>query len=143
MQKVEADPLIVADAPAHLVDIRAVGFTQIGHLVDEADLGGQQAVSHILGHLRTFRRHHQERPVGPQEWRIKRVQPVRDLGPPDADNNPVRLVEIFDRRPFLQELRVAGHIDGKLRHLGHPPGELGIGADGNRAFDHDDFGRAQ
>ena len=42
-------------------------LAEVGHLVDEADLGRQQGVGDVLGHLGTFGRHDQERLFGAQE----------------------------------------------------------------------------
>ena len=142
-EEMEADPLVVADAAPHVVDVGPVGLAQVGHLVDEADLGGQQAVGDVLGHLGALGRHDQERPVGAEERGIQLVQPIGDLVAAHADHDAVGLVEVVDRRAFLEELGVAGDVERDLGDLGHPPGQLGVGADRDRALDHDDLGRVQ
>ena len=120
-QEAEADPLVVADPAPDLVDVGAVGLAEVGHLVDEADLGGQQAVGDVLGHLGALGRHDQERPVGAEERGVELAEPLADLGPADADDDAVGLVEVVDRRPFLEELGVAGDVERDVGHLGHPP----------------------
>ena len=54
-------------------------LAQVGHLVDEADLGRQQRVGDVLGHLRAFGRHDQERLLGAQERLVQLVQHVGRL----------------------------------------------------------------
>ena len=66
-QELKADAGIVADAAANVVDVGPEPLAQVGHLVDEADLGRQHRVGDVLGHLRAFGRHDQERLLGPQE----------------------------------------------------------------------------
>ncbi len=67
------------DPAAHLVDVGVERLAEVGHLVDEADLGGEQAVGHILGHLARFGRHDQERPVGAEERLVEGVQLLAHL----------------------------------------------------------------
>ncbi len=138
-EEMEADPLVVADAAADVVDVGAVGLAQVGHLVDEADLGRQQAVGDVLGHLGALGRHDQERPVGAEERGIERVQPLGDLLASHADDDAIGLVEVVDRGAFLEELGVARDVEGHLGDLGHLPGQLGVRADRDRALDHDDL----
>ena len=76
-EELEADALVVADAAADVVDVGAELLAQVGHLVDEADLGRQHGVGDVLGHLGTFGRHDQERPFGAQERAVQLVQHLR------------------------------------------------------------------
>ena len=72
--------------------------------------------------------------------RVELAEPLADLGPADADDDAVGLVEVVDRRPFLEELGVAGDVERDVGHLGHPPGQLGVGADRDGALDDDRLG---
>ena len=52
-------------------------LAQVGHLVDEADLGRQHGVGDVLGHLGALGRHDQERPLGAQERGVQLAQHAR------------------------------------------------------------------
>ena len=90
-----------------------------------------------------FRPHHQERLLGPQEGLVEVAELLGDLGPRDADDDAVGLGEVVDRRPFLEELGVAGDVERGLGDLGHPPGQLGVGADRHGALDDDRLGAGE
>ena len=62
----------------------------------------------------------------------------RHLGPAHADDDPVGLHEVVDGGPFLEKLRIAGHVDGPARPLPEPLGQGAIGADRHGALDDDD-----
>ncbi len=70
----------------------------------------KQGVGHVLGHLRAFGRHHQKRLLGAQERRSTARAAPRHFVPPHAHDHAVGLHEVVDRRPFLEELGVAGHV---------------------------------
>ena len=63
-----------------------------------------------------------------------------DLRPAHADDDAVGLHEVVDRRPFLEELGVAGHVD-RVRHRSPPcrSATRAVGADRHRALDDDDL----
>ena len=52
-KELRSDPLVEADSPGDLVDIRTYPLAQPGHLVDEADLGGEEGVGRVLDGLGT------------------------------------------------------------------------------------------
>ena len=140
-EEVEADPLVVADPAPDVVDVGAVGLAEVGHLVDEADLGGQQAVGHVLGHLGALGRHDQERPVGAEERGVQLVQPLGDLLAADADHDAVGLVEVVDRGAFLEELGVAGDVERDRRSTSAiRRASSALVPTGHGALDHDDLG---
>ena len=52
----------------------------------------------------------EERLFGAQERLVKLAQHVAHFLPADADHHAIGLVEVFDRRAFLEEFRIAGDI---------------------------------
>ena len=107
--------MIVADSAADFVDVGPDAVAQVGHLVNEADLGGQHAVGDVLGHFGTFEAHDQKRILCPQIRFIKFAKNLRDFGPCDADDDAIGLREIVDGRPFLEEFGVRGDVDFAAR----------------------------
>ena len=61
----KADAAVVPNSAADVIDVRFKMFANVGHLVDKADLRGQQCVGDVFGQLGAFRRHFQERFVRP------------------------------------------------------------------------------
>jgi hypothetical protein len=51
VEELRADALVGAHALADAVDVGAVGLAEVGHLVDEGDLGGEEVVGGVLDHL--------------------------------------------------------------------------------------------
>src|SRR5687767_7943290 len=51
-EEARAYALVEADAVGHLRDVRPDQLAEVGDLVDEADLGGQEGVGGVLDHLR-------------------------------------------------------------------------------------------
>jgi hypothetical protein len=45
----KADPPVVANSAADVVDVAAKLLAQVGHFVDEADLGREQRIGDVLG----------------------------------------------------------------------------------------------
>src|SRR5262245_59537433 len=88
-EELKANAGVVANAAANIVDVGAQPFTQVGHLIDEADLGGQHCIGDVLGHFRAFRRHDEEGPLGTQEGSVQLVQDLGDFLSADADNDAV------------------------------------------------------
>lgn len=66
----------MADPFADFIDIRADLLTDVGHLIDEADLGRKHAVCRILDHLRTLDTDSDERLFGAKEWLVNFLQDV-------------------------------------------------------------------
>ena len=89
----------------------AMPFAQIGHLVDEADLGGQQRVGHVLGHFGAFGRHDQKRLLDSQETGRTTPQRFHGRGVAHADHDAVGPHEVVDRGPFFEKLGVAHHVE--------------------------------
>ena len=101
-------------------------------------LVGQHGVGDVLGHLGAFRRHHQQRLVGPQVRFVEVRQHVGHLRPPHADDHAVGLHEVVDGHPFLEKLGIARHVDVAAGQLLQPGRQSGVGAHRHRALaDHD------
>ena len=122
---------------------RAHPLAQVGHFVDEADLRREQRVGHVLGELRAFGRHHEERLLGAQERLVELMQHFADFLAPHADHDAIGLDEVFDRRAFLQELGIAGHVAIAAGAFFQPGEDLAARADGHGALGDDDRVRPQ
>ena len=85
----------------HLGDVRAGHLADVGDLVDERDLGGQEGVGGELDHLGAG-------DVGAHERRVERRVELdhRVAGPVAvvADDDAVGAQEVVDRRALLEEL---------------------------------------
>ena len=79
-----------------------------------------------------------QRLVGPQVGLIEVPQDLEDRFPAGADDDAVGFHEIVDGRPFLEELRVAGHVAVAAGQLAQPRGDRRVGPHRRRALDHDD-----
>jgi hypothetical protein len=91
----------------------------------------------VLGQLRAGRVHDQERAVGLLDDRL--VDLLHQLGRPlalHAHHDAVRAVGVLDRRAFLEELRIGGHVEGNVgaQVLGHRALELLVGVDRHGAL---------
>ena len=104
-----ADPVIQTDAPGDRRDIDAERFAQIGHHVDERDLGGEESVRRLLDEFRRCHAREHDRAVeaGLVEVEEERSRAV-SVG---ADDDSVWLKEIADRRALAEELRIAGDVE--------------------------------
>ena len=139
MQELVADAPVGADGGRHLLHIGAGRLAQIGNLVDEADLHGEEGVGGIFGELGGFPAHEHHRRVAQSE---RLVQPLHEVLRPlvvAADQHAVRMHEVVDGRAFAQEFRI-----GADREIGvgtkrlETPFDLPAGADRHRRFGADD-----
>ena len=105
----ETDPVVMTDPAADVVDVGIDPLAEIRHLVDEADLRRQQRVGDIFRHLRALRRHHQERMLRAEIGGVEIPQQFAVGGIADPDDNPVGPLEVVDRGPLLEKLRIARH----------------------------------
>jgi len=115
MKKFRTDAAVEADAARDVLHIRARLFAEIGHLVDEGDLGREKGVG---GVFREFSR----APVGEEDRRLGEVERAVELAHYftgalvlAADDHAVRPFEVVDGRALAQEFGVGGH------------GEFGLG----------------
>src|SRR5213076_551291 len=88
-------------------------LAQVGHHVDERDLGREKAVGRLLDQFggRDARGDDRAVEVGLVEVEQQRSRAV-GIG---ADDDPVRLQEVADRRALAEEFRIAGDIELMLR----------------------------
>ncbi len=118
VEELAADPVVQRERCAQLGDVRAGRLADLGHRVDEGDLGGQEGVGGGLHQLGGRVVGDQERHPGGDRLGVHLAQQF--LGPPaaGADHDPVRAQGVLDGEALAQELRV--------------PGELGTLADGGQ-----------
>ena len=67
MQELGADPRVESHSAGHGLDIGTEPLAEMCHLVDEGDLGGQEAVGGVLDQLGALH-------VGDHEWNIRHPQ---------------------------------------------------------------------
>src|SRR4051794_13869155 len=137
-QEGEADPAVVTNAAADIVDVAAHPLAKVCHLIDEADLCGEQGVGDVFRQLGAFGRHDEERLLCAHEWLVELVQNIADFFTAHADDHAIGFHEVFDRGAFFQKLRVAGHVAVAAGVLFEAIANLRAGADGNRALGDDD-----
>ena len=139
MQELVADAPVGADRRRHLLHIGADRLAQIGDLVDEADLHGEEGVGGIFGELGRFPAHEHHRRVAQGERLVQALHEVLRPVVVAADQHAVGMREIVDGRALAQELRI-----GADREIGvgpeplEPPLDLAAGADRHRRFGADD-----
>ena len=96
----------MANSLADFIDVGIHLFADIGHFIDETDLGGQHAVGCILHHFRAFYSHRDERLLRAKEWLVQLVDDVGRFFFVHADDDTVGLGEVVNRGSFLQKLGV-------------------------------------
>ena len=124
----------MTDAATHFVDIGLHAFAEIGHLVDETDLGREQRVGDVFGHLRTLGRHDQKRVLGAEIGQIEMLQHIGHSGRTHSHHHPIGLLKILDGSPLLEEFGVAGHATVPPGALEQAAFDAGAGADRHRAL---------
>ena len=129
LQELRADPVVEAHALGDLDHVGAGLLADVGDLVDERDLRGQERVGGELDHLGAL-------DVRAHERRVERRVEVDDrvAGPVAvvADDDAVRVQEVLDRRALLEELG-AGDVGEALALLGEQPLDRRAGADRARS----------
>jgi hypothetical protein len=88
-------------------------LAQVGDLVDEGDLGGEEGVGGVLGQLGAAPRGEQDRCAVEEQRTVDFGQHLARPFVVGADNDAVGPLEILDRRAFAQEFGVGG--DGEPR----------------------------
>jgi len=117
--------------------VGAGAFAQIGDLVDEGDLGGEERIGRVFDQLRgaaadiKHRRGVQiQRSVDFGHHRARRFIVA-------ADDDAVRVLEVVDGRAFAQEFRVGHDVHVGFRpHIAQDALNLVAGADRHRRFGH-------
>ena len=114
IEKVVADTGIRTDALAHQFNIRAQSLGEVGQFVHERDARRQHGIRRILGQLGRAQIHHDHPLMVALEWRIELTHEFHRLRILGTDDDAIRLHEIFDRRPFLEELGVGNDAVGNV-----------------------------
>src|SRR5690606_25992736 len=94
---------------------------EVGHLVHEGDAGGKHGVGGVLGHLRVPGPHEDEAVAGAQVGGIELRHAFPGALAVGANDDAIGPHEVLDRRPLLEEFRVAYHIEGDVDAA---PGQL-------------------
>ena len=109
VQEQRSDATIEAHASGHYPDVGIERFAESGDLVDKGDLGRQEAVRGVFDELGALN-------IGDHEGNVFRLQRSIDLQHDvnrprvaAADDYPIGVQEVIDRRAFAQELGVRDH----------------------------------
>ena len=122
-----------------ILDIGADRLAQIGHLVDEGDLGREKRVGRVFDQLGGLERGEDHRGFQEVERPIQRSQNRPRVLALGADDHPVGPHEICDRRSLAQEFRVRGDIEAALRQrVLEDALDLAPSADGHCRLGHHD-----
>ena len=142
VEELAPDPVVVADRVGELGDVGAGGLADLGHGVDEGDLGGQERVGRGLDQLGGGVVGDQARGAGGQRAGVHGVE-QGDVGlgggPGDAVHEPVGGHGVLDGEALAQELGVPGQAHpgagggAGLHRLAQPGG--GADRDGGLAHD--------
>ena len=115
MQEFRADAIVEPDAARDLLHVGADLFGQIGDLVDEGDLGGEEGVGGVFDQLGGA-------PVGEQDRRAVEIKRAIELAHHlararivAADHDAVGQLEIPDGGAFAQEFRIRHHREVRVR----------------------------
>ena len=132
-----ADPLVVPDRVGQLRHVGAGGLAQLGHRVDEGDLGGQERVGGHLDQLGGGQVGLDLRGAGGQRRGVHLVEdargPLAALARAEAVDQPVGVQRVLDGVALAQELRVPDQLGAGLALL-DPLGDRLGGADRDRGL---------
>ena len=134
-QEARADPPVEADALGDAHDIGAGRLADVRDLVDERDPRHQRGVGRQLDHLRRRDVAADDRSL---DARVQRRDGVAVLVAERADDDPVGMEEVLDRRSLGRELGVRGVADLAQPPLVEAVAHLEARADRDRALHHDD-----
>ncbi len=110
-QEAPADPRVISEGLGERDHVGARLLADLGHGVDERDLGRQERVRRHLDQFGRLQVHHQQRDARRQRPGVDRAEQF--LGPAgrDARHDAVRDEAVLDREALPQELRVPGQVD--------------------------------
>src|SRR5699024_663918 len=109
VQELVPDPGIGADPDANLLDIGSSALSNVGHLVDEADLRSEHCVCRVLGKFSGSDVHDDHLLVLPVVWLVAFPHDRFNLGGVGADDDTCAVLEVLDRGAFFKELRIRAH----------------------------------
>ena len=111
VQEGSPNPLVQPHAVGHHANVRPGALADQGHLVDKADLRGQERIRGVLNHLGAPQVGDED---GAAEWPIEDGGVLRGRAAVCTEHYPVGVQEVGDRRAFAQELRIGHHVEGHL-----------------------------
>ncbi len=107
-EEAAADAGVIAHAQHDVVDVGADLFAEVGHLVDEGQLGGQEGVGGVLDE---FGRDGVADDDGGGEFGVEARHLDGGVVVGAADDDPVGVQEVMDRGAFAEELGVRDDCD--------------------------------
>ncbi len=114
VEELRADAGVAADALPHHVHVGAHEFAEVRDVVHEADAGREHGVRGVLDHLGTRDVGENHAEVVEHHRAVKAGHEFLGLFAFDADDDAVGLHEVRDGGAFLEEFRVAGHVERDL-----------------------------
>ena len=106
-----ADAAVEADPAGHRLDVGADLLAQIGHLVDEGDLGREKGVGRVLDQLGALAGGEQHRRLVEEQRPVDLAHHFTGARAFDADDDAVGAHEIADRGALAQELGIGGDVE--------------------------------
>jgi hypothetical protein len=139
MQELVADALVHADALGDLLHVGADLLAEVGDLVDEGDLHGEEGVGGVFDQLGGAAFAEIERRLVEIERAVDLAHDLDGARLLGAEHDAVGALEVGDGGAFAQEFRVGDDRDVLVRELvAEDALDLVAGADGNRRFGDDD-----
>ena len=106
MQKFRADAIVESDAARDVLHVGANFLGQVGNLIDEGDLGGEEGVRRVFDKLGGAA-------AGVEDGRLVEVKRPINLGHElaralvvGADHDAIGMLEVLDGGAFAQEFRI-------------------------------------
>ncbi len=131
--------MIGAHAASDFINVCIVGFAERSDFVNEADFGREHGVGGVFDHFGGGDIHDEDGIALSDEGFVDLAEAVAGLFVFDTEDDAVGDIEVVDRRAFLEELGVGGHVEffgGLLLDGGF---DFGVGPDGDGRFDDDDL----
>ena len=112
IEELRANACIGAYALTNCIDIGTHMFAEVGNVVHKRDARGEHGISRILGHLGRGDVHEDYAEVIDEEGLVEACHDLLGLLGLCTYHHTIGGHEVLDGCTFLQELRVAGHIEG-------------------------------
>src|SRR5439155_20224243 len=133
------DTSVAADAEAHVTNIRAEPFTEVGDFIHETDARGQHGVGGVFGEFCAASDHDEDGIACADKRRVKIFHHLRGVVIANSDDDAVGLHEVVDGRPFLHELRVGDNVNAVFGFFANDLPHAFGGAARHGGFVHNDF----